>query len=75
MSERMRNRFLSNLDDEIPVVSVAGEAIPVVGSLLEASLTAALGRRGMKKLCGDDCLAVVLLVPSSAWLVTSPGVV
>jgi len=68
MSDKARNRFLSNLSDDIPVVSVAGDAIPVVGSLLEASLSSALGRRGMKKLVGKDCLAVVLQVPSSAWI-------
>lgn len=68
MSDKARNRFLSNLSDDIPVVSVAGDAIPVVGNLLEASLSSALGRRGMKKLVGKDCLAVVLQVPSSAWI-------
>lgn len=64
MSDEARTPFRSALANETTVVSKFG----VVDRLLEASLTSALGRRGMKKLVGKDCLAVVLQVPSAAWI-------
>lgn len=60
------NRFLSDLRDEF--VTSSDRAPGVVDHLLEASLTTALGRRGMKKLRGEGALAVVLEVPSATWI-------
>ncbi len=69
MSEKSksRNRFLSRLEDETALVPATRDA-HVVDRLLEASLHAALGRRGMKKFHGEGGLAVVLEVPSASWV-------
>lgn len=69
MSEKSKSRarFLTRLEDETALVSAPRDA-HVVDRLLEASLNAALGRRGMKTFHGEGGLAVVLEVPSASWV-------